>query len=313
MNYRHAFHAGNVGDVLKHIVLARILEHLKGKAAPFRVLDVHAGIGLYDLTADEAERTGEWRSGVGRLYAQGSGAPAPLARDAEALLAPWRKAIAAVNDGVTLARYPGSPEIARRLARDGDRLLFNELHPEDFQALAQRFARERRARVLAMDAWTALKANLPPPERRGVVLIDPPYEVRDETDRALAGLADAHRRFATGVFCLWYPVKAQADANAFARRAGALNLPKTWRAELTVRRADGSERMNGAGLILVNPPWKLEAELKILLPALADRLADAEARFAGGWRLEALVGQLPRAEKKMPDPGEGSGRARATR
>ena len=288
MNYRHAFHAGNFADVVKHIVLARIIEHLKQKPAPFRVVDLHAGLGLYDLTADEAQRTGEWRDGVGRLYVDGTCAPFPLSGEAEALILPWRKAVAAVNDGTRLARYPGSPEVARRLVRETDRLSFNEMHPDDNAALAARFAREQRAVVTAVDGWTAAKAALPPPERRGVVLIDPPYETVNERERALAGLTEAHRRFATGIFMLWYPVKAQADANAFARRAASLGIAKMQRVELAVRRADSRESLNGTGLILVNAPWTLANELKILLPALAERLADPAAR-GGGWRLEPLT------------------------
>jgi 23S rRNA (adenine2030-N6)-methyltransferase len=291
MNYRHAFHAGNFADVVKHIVLARIIEHLKAKPAAFRILDLHAGIGLYDLGGEEAERTGEWRDGVGRLYLEGSCRADPLPEAAESLIGPWRKSVAAVNDGTWLARYPGSPEIARRLVREADRLLFNELHPEEHAALAERFAREKRARVTALDAWVALKALLPPPERRGLALIDPPYEAPDETARAITGLAEAHRRFATGIFCLWYPIKAQADANALARRAAGLGFAKTLRAEMTVRRADSGDRLNGSGLILVNPPWLLESELGVLLPALAERLADRTARFRGGWRLEWLAGE----------------------
>ena len=148
--------------------------------------------------------------------------PAP----AEALIAPWRKAIASVNDGTRLKRYPGSPELARRLAREQDRLVFNELHKVDLRALNDRFVNETRVQVTSMDAWVAAKALVPPPERRGLMLIDPPYEASDETARALTGLNEAHRRFATGVFCLWYPVKAQADASALARRAAALALPR---------------------------------------------------------------------------------------
>lgn len=291
MNYRHAFHAGNFGDVLKHAVLARLLEHLKAKPAAFRVVDVHAGIGLYDLAGAEAERTGEWRNGVGRLYEAGSARPLPLAAPAEALLAPWRLAVATVNDGARLLHYPGSPEIVRRLMRNQDRLFANELHVEDHQTLARRYAADRRVRVTGLNAWVALKGLLPPPERRGLTLIDPPYEAADDALRAIDGLAEAHRRFATGVYLLWYPIKAQADAHALARRIAALGLPKTLRAELTVRRADRRDAMNGAGLILVNPPWKIERELKQLLPALAERLADPDARLPGGWRLEWLVGE----------------------
>ena len=146
MNYRHAFHAGNVADVVKHVVISRIIERLKEKSKPFRFVDLHAGRGFYDLASSEAERTGEWRDGVGRLYRDGGCEPDPLPPAAEALLAPWRKAIASCNDGEQLARYPGSPEIARRLARDDDRLVFNELHPEDCRALADRFRSESRAK-----------------------------------------------------------------------------------------------------------------------------------------------------------------------
>ena len=289
MNYRHAFHAGNVADVVKHIALARILEHLKAKPRPFRVLDLHAGAGLYDLGGDAAARTGEWLSGVGRLYRAGTCEPDPLPGPAEALLLPWRRAVASVNDGARLARYPGSPEIARRLVREADRLVFNELHPEDHAALAARFAREARARVMRMDAWAAARALLPPPERRGLVLFDPPYEAPGEAAQALAGLAEAHRRFATGVLARWYPVKAQADANALARRAAALGLPKMLRAELTVRPAEPGTGLNGTGLIVINPPWTLEGELRILLPALAARLADPGHR--GRPRLDWLTGE----------------------
>ncbi|SEP80704.1 23S rRNA (adenine2030-N6)-methyltransferase [Faunimonas pinastri] len=296
MNYRHAFHAGNFADVVKHITLARIIEHLKAKPAPFRVLDVHAGIGLYDLTADPAIRTGEWLDGVGRLYRDGTADPDPLTDEAEALLAPWRKTIAAVNDGTHLAHYPGSPEIARWLIRPEDSLVFNELHPDDRPVLTRRYGRDGRVKILEMDAWTALKAQLPPPERRGLLLVDPPYEVADEAKKAVTALADAQRRFATGLTFLWYPVKAQADANALARRVEALAIPKTLRVELTIRRADSTLQLNGTGMILVNPPWRLESELRLLLPLLQKRLADRDARFSGGWRMEWLVGEA-RTEK----------------
>ena len=314
MNYRHAFHAGNFADVHKHIVLARIVEHLKSKPAPFRVVDAHAGRGFYDLAGDEATRTAEWRGGVGRLYRDGTAEADPLPGPAEALLGPWRKAVAAVNDGVRLKHYPGSPEIARRLVRDSDRLILNELHPDDHDALSTRFSRDGRIRITAEDASACLRANLPPPERRGVTLVDPPYEVADESRATLAALQDAHRRFATGVFCLWYPVKAQADANAFARRAGALGLAKMLRVELTVRRADERVRLNGSGLLLVNPPWKLEEEIRVLLPPLAERMSDGEARWAGGSRIEWLTGEPPvhgskPAEKENAGP-RGRGPAR---
>jgi 23S rRNA (adenine2030-N6)-methyltransferase len=308
MNYRHAFHAGNFADVVKHVVLARMIEHLKEKSTPFRVVDLHAGAGLYDLTGEAARRTGEFRDGVGRFYRPATLQPELLPVAAEALLAPWRKVIASVNDGANLARYPGSPEIARTLSREQDRLVLNELHVEEHAALAVRFRRERRAKILRLDAWTAAKALLPPPERRGLLLIDPPYEAAGEVDRALDGLAAAHRRFAAGLFCLWYPIKAQADADTLANLAAALRLPKTLRCELTVRRADRADRLNGCGLILVNPPWRLPAELSALMPALGKRLADDAARFPGSTRLEWLVEEKPAAGKRNAGP-EGRGPA----
>jgi 23S rRNA (adenine2030-N6)-methyltransferase len=297
MNYRHAFHAGNAADVLKHVVISRIIERLKEKSKPFRFVDLHAGRGFYDLASPEAERTGEWRDGVGRLYRDSGCEPDPLPPAAEALLAPWRRAIASCNDGERLARYPGSPEIARRLARNDDRLVFNELHPDDCRALADRFRSERRAKITNMDAWTAIRAFLPPPERRGLILADPPFETPDELDRALAGLAEGRRRFASGVFCLWYPVKGGAAADALAVRAAKLRWPKTLRAELRIRAADDAERLNGSGLLVVNPPWTLVSDLEALIPTLSDRLADKSARRLGGWAVKWLVGE------NAPRPG----------
>ena len=173
MNYRHAYHAGNHADVLKHAVLARIVEHLKKKDKPFRVVDAHAGIGLYRLDSIEAGKTREWEGGIGRLAA-------PLDAEAEMLLTPYRQVIAALNPPGERLAYPGSPEVVARLMRAGDRLVANELHPEDNMALARHFLRDGRVRVTEVDAEVCVKANLPPPERRGLVLIDPPYEDADE-------------------------------------------------------------------------------------------------------------------------------------
>src|SRR4051794_8161009 len=205
MNYRHAFHAGGHADVLKHAVLAFMIELLETKEAPFRVLDTHAGIGVYDLTGDAAGRTGEWRDGVGRLYDE-TGAALPLSARAEAVLAPWRSAVAAVNGQGGIRHYPGSPEIARLRLRAQDRLALNELHPEDHASLAASYRRDARVRITRLDAGVAIKAQLPPPERRGIVLIDPAYETAEDRERAIAMLDAGHRRFATGAFALWYPV-----------------------------------------------------------------------------------------------------------
>lgn len=278
MNYRHAFHAGNHADVLKHVVLAWMIERLKAKAAPFRVLDSHAGIGIYDLTGEAAGRTGEWRDGVGRLYDE-TGAALPLSPAAEAVLAPWRRAVAAVNDDGALRFYPGSPEIACRALRPEDRLALNELHPEDHASLAAAYRRDARIRSTNRDADRVVKAQLPPPERRGIVLIDPAYEATDEADRAIAMLAEGHRRFATGIFVLWYPVTGDDLSRRIERDAKALTLPKTLDLRLDVRKPVSGAGLAGSGLLIVNPPWRLEEMLRDLLPELVERLR--QGRGAG--------------------------------
>ena len=271
MNYRHAFHAGSHADVMKHATLALAIEHLKGKDKPFAVLDAHAGAGAYDLAAPEAARTGEWRDGVGRLY-DADGRPLPLAAEAEALLRPWRRVVAALNRGAGLARYPGSPEVARRLLRPHDRLVLNELHPEDHRTLARRYAGQKAVRVLRGDAAATLRVTLPFPERRGLVLIDPSYEQPGELDATLRMLADGHRRFATGTFMVWYPLTGDRLPDKLLAGIRKQAMPKTLRIELKVRRVVADGGLAGSGLVIVNPPWRLDAELGLLLPALADRL-----------------------------------------
>ena len=216
MNYRHAYHAGNFADVLKHAVLALVIEHLKLKPAPFRVIDTHAGVGVYDLGAEEAQKTGEWREGIGRIVS------ADLPPDAAAALAPYLGVVRGLNAQIaregTLTRYPGSPLLARRLMREGDHLVVNELHPEDNIALRKLFGHDPQTKVLELDGWTALKSLLPPKERRGVVLVDPAYEQPGELERLVQGLKEAARRFATGTILLWYPIK---DVTAIAQLAPA--------------------------------------------------------------------------------------------
>ncbi len=264
MNYRHAYHAGNHADVLKHIVLARVIEHLKKKDKPFRVIDAHAGTGLYDLSGIEAGKTGEWEGGIGRLAE-------PFAPEIEALLQPYREVIDALNSG-GLTLYPGSPELALRLMRTGDALLANELHAEDAMALERHVTGEPRARVTALDAETCIKAHLPPPERRGLVLIDPPYEAKNEAEKATRMLGHGLRRFATGVFLLWYPLKADDIAAGIIAEVEAMKVAATLRVELRVREAFAGGGLAGSGLLILNTPWRLDSELQLILPALAQRL-----------------------------------------
>src|SRR4051812_23914305 len=194
MNYRHVFHAGNFADVFKHAALARILTHLAEKPQPFRVIDTHAGSGLYDLSGAQANRTGEWRDGIGRLM---DAAPPPGVR---ALLAPYLDAIAALNPGGRIRRYPGSPLLALALMRHHDRLAACELEPHAAAALTRHLRSDRRAKAIAIDGWQALKAYVPPVERRGCVLIDPPFEDAEEFAKLAERLTEAHRRWATGTF-----------------------------------------------------------------------------------------------------------------
>ncbi|MBX9933776.1 MAG: 23S rRNA (adenine(2030)-N(6))-methyltransferase RlmJ [Methylobacterium sp.] len=265
MNYRHAFHAGNFADVLKHFVLTRVLVHLQQKPTAFRAIDTHAGLGFYDLMGDEAGRTGEWHEGWGRLEDA-------FADEIEALLDPYRAAVASVRARHGETIYPGSPAIIREFLRPGDQGVFVELHPDDAETLRARYNQDARTKVMHLDGWTALNALIPPPERRGLVLIDPPYEEAGEIDRLGASLAKAVAKWPTGIYLAWYPIKDVAAIDRMvAELHRALDRPAL-RLDLMVSEPDPT-RLNGNGLIVVNPPWKLAEEAGLFLPALAERLA----------------------------------------
>ena len=263
MNYRHAFHAGNFADVLKHAVLVRILLHLRAKPAAFRVIDTHAGAGRYDLGGPEATRSLEWREGIERLIA------APIGEPARLLLASYLDAIAAFNSPGTLTCYPGSPALARAFLRAQDRLLACELEPNAAAALARYLAGDRRSKALAIDGWTALHAYVPPKERRGLVLVDPSFEDAGDFARLGEALEAAQRKWAGGIYLLWYPVKERAGPDALARRLRRSGIAKILRVELSLGGTRADNRLGACGLIVVNPPWTLADELAILLPELA--------------------------------------------
>ncbi len=265
MNYRHAYHAGNHADVLKHAVLARLVEYLAAKDKPFAVLDAHAGIGTYDLMGQEATKTQEWRGGIGLMSE-------PFAADVERILGAYRAAVAALNADGGWRFYPGSPEIMLRGMRAGDRLIVNELHPHDAETLALNYAGDRRLKVNLSDALQAVKAHLPLVERRGLVLMDPPYEAVNETQQVALMLAEGYKRFATGIFVIWYPVTTEAFVRNFLGAIADLRLGNILQAELRVKTAHEASGLSGSGLLVVNPPFRLEAELRTLLPALAQRL-----------------------------------------
>ena len=274
MNYRHAYHAGNFADVMKHIVLSRIVEYLKHKEKAFRVIDTHAGVGAYDLASAEAQKTGEWRDGIGRLLR------ADVPAEASALLAPYLVAVRAFNEG-ELKSYPGSPAIVRQLLRRQDRLTAIELHPADAAALKQHFAGDIQTRVIELDGWLALGAHLPPKEKRGLVLVDPPFEEDGEFDRLVNGLQKAWRRWPGGVYALWYPIKDREAVARFRNRLAHSGIPKIIDISLEIRVPAPEPRFDGSGMIVVNPPYPLEAEMQLLLPILSRAMArDTGAPFS---------------------------------
>ena len=272
MNYRHAFHAGSFADVLKHAVLTRVLLHLLEKESAFRVIETHAGADRYDLAGEPAGRSGEWRQGIARLLKN------PPGGEAGSLLEPYLALVRAENPAGGLRIYPGSPALARALARPRDRLIFCELQPEERAALTKSVGRDRRAKVIDIDGWTALKAYVPPPERRGLVLVDPPFEDADEFERLATGLAEAHRRWATGIYLLWYPIKDPLETEAFADRVARLGIANILRLELRIGSASADDALSACGLFVVNPPWTLQREMRLLLPALAQALGRDGAR-----------------------------------
>ncbi len=255
MNYRHAYHAGNFADCMKHALLAWMLEALAHKPAPFFVLDTHAGRGQYDLLADPARRTGEWRDGIARLLGD---PPPPLA------------GYAALVERLGL--YPGSPRVIRALLRPDDRLACCELHPEDHHALARLFGRDRQVSIHLRDGWEALGALLPPAQKRGLVLLDPPYEAPGELDRVLAGLRTGAARFGGAVHAAWYPIKHRSPVTTFHEGIRLSGLRDCVAAELWLRAPTDPTRLNGCGLLVRNPPWGFEAAAADMLAALLGRL-----------------------------------------
>jgi 23S rRNA (adenine2030-N6)-methyltransferase len=282
MNYRHAFHAGGFADVIKHIVLVRILTYLQDKPAAFRVLDTHAGAGLYDLTSDEAQRGGEWLTGIARLM------QARFSETTLPLIKPYLDIVRAFNPQRGLQAYPGSPLIARALLRPQDRLTACEVEPKARKSLIDALRRDTQARVVDLDGWMALPAFVPPNERRGLVLIDPPYEQKDEFERLAEGFAEAFTKWPTGSYLLWYPVKSRRATDNLARHVAELagaGAPagKCLRLEFSVAPQSAGAGLTSAGLLIVNPPWTLAGELKAILPELEKPLGQGGA---GRFRLE---------------------------
>jgi 23S rRNA (adenine2030-N6)-methyltransferase len=283
MNYRHAFHAGNFADVIKHIVLVRILLYLQEKNAAFRVIDTHAGAGIYDLTGEEAQRGGEWLTGIARIL------QARFSEGALPLIKPYLDIVRSFNpSGGGIAAYPGSPLISRALLRPQDRLTACEVEPGARKALIEALRRDTQARVVDLDGWTALPAFVPPKERRGLVLIDPPYEQKDEFERLAGGFSEAFAKWPTGSYLLWYPAKSRRATDELVRQVAQATTQarppgKYLRLEFSVAPQTADGGLNSTGLLVVNPPWTLAAELKTILPELEKPLGQGGA---GRFRLD---------------------------
>ncbi|HEX2854711.1 MAG TPA: 23S rRNA (adenine(2030)-N(6))-methyltransferase RlmJ [Opitutaceae bacterium] len=281
MNYRHHFHAGNFADVAKHALLVQLLRALQKKEKGFLYLDTHAGRGGYDLTAaaqgDTLARKPEWPEGIGRLWAGNSGAPAAIS-DYVALVREFDRTQGNKDGGPRF--YPGSPWFARQLARPQDRLALCEKQPDECAALRDGFQFSPRTTVHEMDGYVALRAMLPPLERRALVLIDPPFEAQNEFAQVGAALGEGFRRFASGVFAVWYPLTERARVDAFFAEVFALKPPPTLIAELEIAGEQAGIKMRGCGLLVMNPPWEFERTAASTLDYLGETLAQAPG--AGG-------------------------------
>jgi 23S rRNA (adenine2030-N6)-methyltransferase len=284
MNYRHAFHAGNFADVIKHLVLVRILSHLQDKPAPFRIVDSHAGAGLYDLTGDEATRSGEWTAGIARMM------QARFTEETTPLVAAYLDIVRSFNPPRELKAYPGSPLIARAMMRPQDRMVCCEVEPTARKQLITALRKDEQARVVDLDGWVALPAFVPPNERRGVVLIDPPFEDKNEFTRLGDVFAQTYGKWPTGIYAIWYPAKSRRATDELAQHvaataAGSATPGRCLRLEFSVAPQTADGALTSAGLLVVNPPWKLATEIKDILPQLVKPLG---LGGAGRFRLETV-------------------------
>lgn len=280
MNYRHIFHAGNFADVFKHALLVPLIRGMQRKEKGFLFLDTHAGVGAYDLSSLPAGRTLEYADGIARLWTGGN--PGPILREYVDLVREFNR-----ERGGTEAAprfYPGSPRLAAKLLRPQDRLALSELHPDDHAALRDEFRRERGVGIQNIDAYSALRAWLPPPERRALVLIDPPYEDREETARLHDAIEAMLTHFGSATYVVWYPITDRSGTDAFKATLRTLPLPPTLAVELVIYADERTDRLNGCGLLVLNPPWQIAPELLSTAQALRDALAvEPGARASLDW------------------------------
>jgi len=276
LSYRHGFHAGNFADVLKHSLIALVINALKQKDKPFVYIDTHAGAGKYSFKSEFAQKTEEYQQGIARIWAN---------QQPPIELKDYLAAVRAENTGKQLVRYPGSPQLVRRLVRAQDRLLLSELHGSDCESLQQLFAGDKQVNVAKEDGLQRLAQKLPPIQKRGLILIDPSYEVKSDFNKVVDAIQTAHRRFATGVYALWYPVIERGNTERLLQNLQATGIPKQLRIEHCVA-PDGSMRgMTGSGMLFINPPWQLQTQAETLLPWLDQVLTGGQ----GSWKVEWMV------------------------
>lgn len=279
LSYRHGFHVGHHADVFKHIVLTLLVRSLLSKDKPFFYLDTHSGAGRYRLDSEMAKKTREYETGIAKLW---------NVPDAPEALGDYLQAVHAANPDGGLRYYPGSPRIVRHLLRPKDRMILCELHANEVKNLTLEFAADRQTKVEHQDGYAAIKALLPPSERRGLVHIDPAFEVKGEWQRLLEAIQEGYKRWATGMFAIWYPLQDRFESDDFLRRLQRSGIRKILLAEVSIVNPSDILRLTGSGMAIINPPWHLEEQLKTLLPWLWDKLSvDGQ----GKWRVEWLVGE----------------------
>ena len=259
MNYRHIYHAGNFADVFKHWILTLLLAKLTEKTTPFCIVDTHAGLGQYDLNNPNSQKTLEYSSGIEKIMTQ---IPGPAFTD-------YYKIIA---DNYKNNIYPGSPKIIQSFLRQNDRAFLSELHPEDYKVLCANFNNDKRIKIFNQDAYQTVRAVLPPLEKRGLVLIDPPFEQTDEFKQIIKALQQGLKRFAHGMYAIWYPIKDHDLVEEFYRDLASLKLEKVLRIEIHAN-TQILNGLNSCGMVIINPPWQLEQQLEDNMPKLLEYLA----------------------------------------
>lgn len=274
LSYRHSFHAGNHADVLKHIVQSLIIESLKQKEKPFVYHDTHSGAGRYDLHNSHAQKTGEYKEGIELIWQRND-----IPKD----LMPYLSTIKNLNSGINLRFYPGSPKVGVSLLREQDRAVFTELHPTDFPLLLQEFRGNRQVKMHNEDGFARLKASLPPKERRGLILIDPPYELKTEYQDVVNAIGESVKRFATGTYAIWYPVVYRKNVDLITKGLEKQGIRKVMQIELGVLPDSDERGMTASGMIVINPPWQLENQMNTILPWLKEVIAAEHGHHFVRW------------------------------